>query len=488
MAIRNYDIGGMLARSGQAQGQQMAQGVSAFGQGLGNMLTGISTGLEARRERADEESASEQYRQILDTFQNSPGKMRAAAQQMVGSTNVYLQEKGRLLLEEAARLQSVLDKQSARTTESVEKAKGRYDALKEARADTDTAFDDAVNFRRILVSAKKRAESNEATDKEKKLYELLKTRAITPSEYSKELLEEDKQGSEAKGYKVEKDIITDGTLQSVVEFFDAQGNFLNRKVIGEVAADEDEADQVGRANWKGPDKEAYTLAVNEQRSASAEAVKYNSLLAETENIASGAGDVPIPYIGGVLGLTRDFVISDVAGLGDAITVHRARLNEVRMQNAIALLPRGPASDRDVKLALDASVDPKNLSPEDRVRYIRGMKKLADAEKEYMDGKLRWIEQTGDALAFGYERKVSLDGYGKRIDALRLDNSAEVIELDKELQKVSQLDASGDRDGAKELLDFVKTTDTIGYIDLLQAQAEEQKRYDTFIEANNINFY
>jgi len=152
-----------------------------------------------------------------------------------------------------------------------------------------------------------------------------------------------------------------------------------------------------------------------------------------------------------------------------------------------LLPRGPASDRDVKLALDASVDPKNLGPEDRIAYIRGMKKIADAEKEYMDGKLRWIEQTGDALAFGYERKVSLDGYNKKVDALRQDNSSEVAVLDAQLEQASLLDRNGNTQAAKELIEFVRTQDRIGYLDLLENQQAEQERYDSFVQKNNITF-
>lgn len=113
MAIRNYDIGGMLARSGQAQGQQMAQGVSAFGQGLGNMLTGISTGLEARRERKDEESASEQYRQILDTYQTNPTGMIREAQLLLARPDENSQRIGKLLMEQADRLTQARTAQTA---------------------------------------------------------------------------------------------------------------------------------------------------------------------------------------------------------------------------------------------------------------------------------------------------------------------------------------------------------------------------------------
>lgn len=437
------------------------------------------------RIREETQKRQAEIQELLKQHANNPAKLQQLANEYRAQGN---EDAATAFTNAATQAQQIINKKVARTDASVAEAKQRRDKLIAQRAQTDEAFEKATNLRRTLLDAKERAERDGATDKDKMLYDLLKTRAITPGEYAKEILEEDKKGSEAKGYKVEADVIRNGKKIKVVQFFDAAGNYLNEKELGEVAPDGDKSDKIGRGNWKGPDKEAYTTAVNDQRSASAEAVKYDSLLKETLDIAGGSGEVPLPLVGGVLGATRDFVISDVAGLGDAITVHRSRLNEVRMQNAIALLPRGPASDRDVKLALDASVDPKNLNAEDRVAYIRGMKKIADAEKEYMDGKLRWIEQTGDALAFGYERKVSLDGYGKQVDAFRSDNASEVAVLEAELEKVRRLDASGNRAAAKELLDFIKEQDTIGYIDLLEAQAEEQRRYDNFVEANNITFY
>jgi hypothetical protein len=64
MAIRNYDIGGMLARSGQAQGQQMGQAFSQFGRGIEGMLSGVGVGLEARRKRQEEEDLKKQMASI----------------------------------------------------------------------------------------------------------------------------------------------------------------------------------------------------------------------------------------------------------------------------------------------------------------------------------------------------------------------------------------------------------------------------------------
>jgi|DEB0MinimDraft_10_1074344.scaffolds.fasta_scaffold02563_4 hypothetical protein len=64
MAIRNYDIGGMLARSGAVQGQQMGQAFSQFGRGIEGMLSGVGVGLEARRKRQEEEDLKKQMASI----------------------------------------------------------------------------------------------------------------------------------------------------------------------------------------------------------------------------------------------------------------------------------------------------------------------------------------------------------------------------------------------------------------------------------------
>lgn len=55
-----------------------------------------------------------------------------------------------------------------------------------------------MTMRRALLDAKERAEREGATDKDKQLYELLKTRAITPNDYAKEVLKEDKKAAKLK--------------------------------------------------------------------------------------------------------------------------------------------------------------------------------------------------------------------------------------------------------------------------------------------------
>jgi hypothetical protein len=459
----------MFQRSGGRIGANIGAGASAMGAGLEGMFTGIRGGLKERQEIVDAEKAQQQFQQILAANQNNPDVLRTKGQEMMTSRDSNMQRIGKMLVDEAIRLTDLQTTKEEKDLTALQE-KGELALFNMAR----------------MMQASPEEDISRDNKKRQSYLEIAKGYKVSPEramEILNESVKEEKKGSEAKGYKVEKDIKVNGKVQGVVEFFDAEGNFLNRKVIGEVVGKDADSDAPrGRDDWKNPEIKAYRETVEEQRQAGAESIKYSDLLNDTIEIAGEKGQV-----GGFLGMARDFVIADVAGLGDAITVHRSRLNEVRMKNAIALLPRGPASDRDVKLALDASVDPKNLSAEDRIAYIRGMKKIADAEKEYMDGKLRWIEQTGDALAFGYERKVSLDGYNKKVDALRQDNSSEVAVLDAHLEQARQLDRNGNTQAAKELIEFVRTQDRIGYLDLLEAQQAEQERYDSFVQKNNITF-
>lgn len=292
----------------------------------------------------------------------------------------------------------------------------------------------------------------------------------------------DKEGSKAAVKTQEKEILENGKLVSYIISIDPNtGQEVGRIKVGEVPVDEETKGAGGRSNWKGPDKEAWENASSDARSASLNSVKYADLLRETEKIADEGGQT-----GGFLGFAREFVLSDVAGLGDAVSIHRSRLNEVRMKNAIELLPRGPASDRDVALALDASVDPKNLSPEDRVRYIRGMKKLADAEAEYTRGKVRYIEDTGDAMAFGYDRYVQLKGAESRLETFKTDNAATVAVVEEDLNRVRALIGQGKEEEAKALLATIKELDTTGYLEKLENLERLNNDWQNFAESNNIS--
>ena len=95
-----YDVGGMLARSGQSAGQALGGGFSNLGAGIEGMLT-------RRKERQAEQNAQEQFQQIMGAYQTDPAGMRVQAQSMAASGDANLQRVGKMLLEEASRIEGV---------------------------------------------------------------------------------------------------------------------------------------------------------------------------------------------------------------------------------------------------------------------------------------------------------------------------------------------------------------------------------------------
>lgn len=87
MAIRGYDIGGMLARSGQAQGQQIASGFQQFGQGLGGLFSGVAKGMEGRRVRKEKEATVQEVQQMLQQYANNPAQLNAMGQKYASEGN-----------------------------------------------------------------------------------------------------------------------------------------------------------------------------------------------------------------------------------------------------------------------------------------------------------------------------------------------------------------------------------------------------------------
>jgi len=92
MAIRGYDIGGMLARAGQAQGQQIASGFQQFGQGLGGLFSGVTRGLQKRQERKEREETAQEVQQLLQQYANNPAQLNAMGQKYASEGNNEMAE------------------------------------------------------------------------------------------------------------------------------------------------------------------------------------------------------------------------------------------------------------------------------------------------------------------------------------------------------------------------------------------------------------
>lgn len=87
MAIRNYDIGGMLARSGQSIGQQISQGVDKFGEGIGGLITGVGTGVAENIDRRAKEKTAEEVQKLLQQNANNPAQLNALGQKYASKGN-----------------------------------------------------------------------------------------------------------------------------------------------------------------------------------------------------------------------------------------------------------------------------------------------------------------------------------------------------------------------------------------------------------------
>ena len=96
-----YDIGGMLARSGQTVGQAIGGGFADLGAGIG---TGIGGMLTRRREKQAAQNAQQQFDQIVGAYQTDPAGMIAEAQKALMSPDENVQRMGQLLMDQAERL------------------------------------------------------------------------------------------------------------------------------------------------------------------------------------------------------------------------------------------------------------------------------------------------------------------------------------------------------------------------------------------------
>ena len=268
-------------------------------------------------------------------------------------------------------------------------------------------------------------------------------------------------------------------------YFDDEGT-LKSDFIG-LAEEKPEEEEGG---FSATEFKEVTRVRGEARGAGLEVIKLNNLLQEAEDLSGYV-------VGGVVGDLRDFVVSDVAGLGDAVTAFRTRLNETQMKNAIALLPRGPASDRDVQLALNASQDLKDYSTEQRLSALRGMVKIAEAAQQYTEGQLEWIEQTGDASALGYDRYASVIGLDKQIATAKSDFSSGVKAIDDILTEAAFLEQQGNTSEAQAMVQVARQTQdslrksgviNIDYLNLLEQRADQANKYNRFIKQNKITNY
>lgn len=107
----------------------------------------------------------------------------------------------------------------------------------------------------------------------------------------------------------------------------------------------------------------------------------------------------LPEFGGGLPQTFESLLKDNAGLRDAKSAAITAAKGIRASEAMNYLPPGPASDKDVALAL-AGQPPENAKSAEWNSWLRGVKKLAQFEEDYYRDKDAFISNNGNQRGFG----------------------------------------------------------------------------------------
>lgn len=87
----------------------------------------------------------------------------------------------------------------------------------------------------------------------------------------------------------------------------------------------------------------------------------------------------------------DEALKAVFGAEDPITVLRAEYANIRNASVLQYLPPGVASDRDVALVLEGTIE-RYSSPEAMMSFLRGVQKVAAAERQYHQERLNYLAE------------------------------------------------------------------------------------------------
>lgn len=279
-------------------------------------------------------------------------------------------------------------------------------------------------------------------------FEDLATQVISGDEDARKrglaILSAESKGIAAKDLRFDVvERVVDGKPVKVQVGTDKQtGNVVSENVIGEVIE---------------PDKQHKSFLDTTEGSRAYREVngKKNEHLGKAQNLSSlinTAENLREEKRGGIFGRLREFIVTDIAGLGDELSVFKADLNKLRMEQALQLLPKGPASDRDVALALDASINPNDLKGETLISYLKGMEKVNKAAQEYYTAKEEYIMQTEDANAIGFEQWAGIVAQERQLEAETSKNPAVVGEIMNVLTEAANADSP---EKQQELVDYAR---------------------------------
>lgn len=144
-------------------------------------------------------------------------------------------------------------------------------------------------------------------------------------------------------------------------------------------------------------------ANKEYKSASSQASQANRLATSLEQLNK-------PIASGFKAQVEE-TIKGFLGEQDLITLLRTQAQALRIGTAVANLPPGPASDKDVALVLSGTLD-ANADPKTLAQYARGIAKLAQMESNYHSDQAAWINKYKDVG--GYLDHVTARNYNDKI--------------------------------------------------------------------------
>ena len=453
------NLGGMLTQAGQQQGQV-----------LGGAFTGLAQDLmkpvDSMLARKKNEGLQKEVQDFLAANKEDPAALNAEAARYttMGKNDIakVFSDAAQAAVERSTRRGEIADKSRERADVRAEAVGKKVDAQGE-ELQRYRLEQNAMAVARKTIKDPNRLEATEARLKDATAEEL-KT-FLTDAGKVKKPEKPDKLE------KVTKEIIENGVVNTYTIFYDpSTGTEVNRVLVGESKPEKGKGEGDGRTKFTAGE----LRLINDNNTLT---YKSNLREQETQRLLEEAiefKEAGTLGIGGILGQVRDFAIQDIAGLGTAVDTHKAKLNEVQFQRAVALLPPGPASDKDVALALNSSINPQNLNAEERVSYLRGIAKLAKIEAEYYRGKQEWITATEDPTAMGYEKQAKVDMNSNYVEDLRTENPEVVALLDEDLALAAAYAANGQQELAEAVLASAREQDTIGYFDAIESRfsAEE----------------
>ena len=115
----------------------------------------------------------------------------------------------------------------------------------------------------------------------------------------------------------------------------------------------------------------------------------------------------LPDFGGGLAMTASEAFKDNLGLRNKLSRVKTMVEGIKVDDALARLPPGAASDKDVSLVL-GTVPPSNASKAELSAYLNAVKNVTDALATYYEERADWVDKKNTLGGFDahYRKKYA----------------------------------------------------------------------------------